>query len=210
MEYLPYTLIAILALWNIRTYLKIVSLEQGALDNEKRTMNHSVIMDRVITLEREVKNCLNKSHAEEIRYSVIKIANEIGLEEIGCHSVSLGENYNMHMLAQNNSQAYHVNVPHYFAGRKFDAKVNAAIQNSGDPRVDHLVKTKPDLFLRRFATEEVEITRATSAGEETIKGSIGKIASTDRGAMIFEIISPEKGIVQVKHSEIINFKTKDK
>lgn len=141
---------------------------------------------------------LKEGHGSDIINMIISVAEAVSLESYG------GSTRTRH------TDNVSISTCRFQAGKKFDAKVNAAIQNSSDPRVDHLVKTKPDLFLRRFATEEVEVTRATSAGEETVKGSIGKIASTDRGAMIFEIISPEKGIVQVKHSEIINFKTKDK
>ena len=109
-----------------------------------------------------------------------------------------------------------IHVRSYEIGNKFIDNILSIVEKSGiskDPRIDHLVNTSPELFFKRFASREVEVTRITSNGEQTINGYLSNIRQSADNEIVFNVIHKDGCTVKdtdIKHSEIINFKFFDK
>jgi hypothetical protein len=181
----------------------LVRVKENKKDTEfNREISGNYIGDIYKTLD-ELKMSDNKSlkqdHGEDIINMIVSIADAISLESYG------------NRIKSRYTDNVSLSTCRFQAGIKFDAKINAAFKKLGDSRIDHLIKTSPNLFLRRFNTEMIEISRATSAGEETIKGILCEVNQSPEGEMLFKIVyasGDTSKCIDVKHSEIINFKTK--
>ena len=139
------------------------------------------------------------------------LSTKIGKLEYEVHYIATGLGLDKHISPMGGMR-----VAIFTPGEEYKNKILGIIGRSmvsKDPRIDHLINTSPELFFKRFATREVEVTRVTSDGEQIINGYLSSIESSVIGGTVFHVIYSEGNTVKdtrIKHSEIINFKFFDK